>query len=117
MQIYSTRPTDSKTSVFAGPTYLPPTKPSTPKRSRTPPRTYLPVSYINHVYRSYSIPPWSARPRKSTTRPILTTTPKYAYYAPENRFYYPGEGLQLVKGGKPYYAVQPIPIPSTNMYF
>ena len=52
-------------------------------------------------------PPRSTR--KTTSRIFVTQAPKYAYYPPADRLYYPGEGLLLKdKEGKPYFAVEPV---------
>ena len=90
---------------------MPPTKGPTTPRISTSTRTYQ--VYTGYVLRSNFTGNYVFTPRstRSTTRRIVTTTPTYAYYAPANQFYYPGEGLSLKdKGGKPYYAVKPVDI-------
>ena len=110
----------SRTRPFVPSTYLPPTKDTTTQRPSTTTRTYHFVPVSMNDFRTWSIPPWTPWTRRShkvKSSVIITKPPQYAYYAPINQLYYPGEGLKLSDGSKEIYAVTPIPIPSKNLEF
>ena len=105
----TTRP--NPTTIFVGPTYLPPTRGPTTKRPPTTTRTYGTFTQYFTARFTGTRPTYSYRIRASTrTPPTITVSPKYAYYKPRKQFYYPGEGLQVIEDGKIVYAVEPIKV-------